>query len=143
MINNIYDQLKRDESFRDFVYTDTVGKHTIGYGHNLDAKPLPFTTITLEQGDEILRNDVAAVVSKLNSLLPWIGSLDTPRFGVLTNMAFNMGVEGLLEFHHMLTYLQYGEYSCAAGEMIKSKWYNEVGDRAKRLAAQMTQGVWQ
>jgi len=147
LINNIYDQLKRDEGFRSHVYKDTVGKSTIGYGHNLDAHPLPYTIpydgITLDQADAILREDVHAVTDKLTRLLPWSDSLSCPRFCVLVNMAFNMGVEGLVEFHHMLSYAHAGDYANASLAMTQSKWYNEVGERAARLVQQMALGVWQ
>ena len=66
MINNIYDQLKRDEGFRSTIYKDEVGKSTVGYGHNLDAKPLPdlVTPITEEQAEQILSDDVDVVTNK-------------------------------------------------------------------------------
>ena len=94
-ITNVIDQLMRDEGFRADVYVDTVGKRTVGYGHNLDAKPLPdlITPITEEQAEQILRNDVDEVTNKLAHLLSWSDSLDEVRFGVLQNMAFNLGIE--------------------------------------------------
>lgn len=145
MINNIYDQLKRDEGFRSTIYKDEVGKSTVGYGHNLDAKPLPdlVTPITEEQAEQILSDDVDVVTNKLAHLLPWSDSLDGVRFGVLQNMAFNMGIEGLLEFHNTLTCVQQKKYVAAANCMMQSKWYTEVGDRAKRLVTQMITRVWQ
>ena len=144
-ITDIIGQLKRDEGFRADVYVDTVGKRTVGYGHNLDASPLPDLTfpITEAQAAQILGRDVERISRFLVQALPWVTTLDDARLGVLQNMAFNLGVNGLLGFPNMLRYVQYGEYSCAAGEMINSKWYTEVGDRAKRLTAQMMQGVWQ
>ena len=146
MINNIFDQLKRDEGFRPNIYIDTVGKRTIGYGHNLDANPypiLPGAGISEELADKILHTDVDTITDSLTHHLPWTDTLQDVRFGVLQNMSFNMGVIGLIGFHLMLTYLQYGEFSSATAEMMSSKWYTEVGDRGKRLAAQMMQGVWQ
>jgi lysozyme len=144
MINNIIDQLKRDEGFRANVYEDTVGKHTIGYGHNLDANPLPDLEfpITEVQATQILGADVERISTFLQRELPWVVSLDDARHGVLQNMSFNMGVKGLLQFHSMLEYTKQGLYKLSASEMIASRWYNEVGDRAKRLVEQMQTGEW-
>ena len=60
----------------------------------------------------------------------------------LKNMAFNMGVAGLLEFRQMLAEVQTADWPGAAAEMLSSKWATQVGDRAHRLALQMTTGEW-
>ena len=143
MIDNIIDQLKRDEGFRSYIYTDMVGKRTIGYGHNLDAKPLPYTDVSEQLATTILNNDVNDITNTLVHLLPWTDTVHDEHFGVLQNMAFNMGVEGLVGFHHMLTFMHDGDYANAALAMTQSKWYNEVGNRAVRLVKQMETGVWQ
>lgn len=144
MITNIIDQLKRDEGFRADVYVDTVGKRTCGYGHNLDANPLPDLAfpITEAQAMQILGKDVECISTNLMHALSWITGLDEARLGVFQNMAFNLGGNGLLGFSHMLSYVQAGEYDNAADAMIQSKWYIEVGDRAKRLVQQMRSGEW-
>ena len=146
VISNIIDQLMRDEGLRLEVYLDTVNKRTIGYGHNLDANPLPFDVtrgITQEQAKEILGKDVERISAFLVRSLPWVVSLDDARLGVLQNMGFNMGVPGLLNFHHDLADTQAGNYAQAAEDMKASKWYTEVGDRAVRLCLQMESGIWQ
>ncbi len=145
---NIIDQLKRDEGFRPTVYKDDRGFPTIGYGHNLSAHPLvclytPGYVMSEEDAEALLRADLAPITAKLLSLLPWAEALPAVYLGVLENMSFNMGVEGLVGFHGMLTALQATAYNAAALEMISSKWYNEVGDRAKRLVKQTQTGVWQ
>lgn len=145
MINNILDQLKRDEGFRPDIYIDTVGKYTIGYGHNLDANPIPGLSppITEAQGSSILGADLERISRFLQLSLPWIVNLDYARHGVLQNMAFNMGVPGELEFHHTLADTQAGNYAKAAADMRASLWYTQVGARAQRLCQQMETGVWQ
>jgi lysozyme len=61
---------------------------------------------------------------------------------VMTNMAFNLGVHGLLGFHHALSAVQTGNYAAAAIAMAASTWYTQVGARAHRLCVQMSTGVW-
>lgn len=138
----IIEQLKRDEGLRLSTYTDTEGKRTIGYGHNLDANPLPFGAITPQQAEDILSHDVGSIWRDLQTTLPWIKSLDDPRCGVLTNMAFNLGVHGLLKFRKMLSATEHGLYVMAANEMRDSTWAVQVGARAVRLARQMSEGIW-
>src|ERR1019366_10818622 len=131
-ITDIISQLQRDEGFRENVYVDTVGKRTCGYGHNIDANPLPGLTfpITQAQALGILGQDVERISRFLQLQLPWVVNLDDARHGVLLNQSFNMGVAGLLEFHHDLADTQAGNYAKSAAHMKASKWYNEVGDRA-------------
>jgi len=62
---------------------------------------------------------------------------------VLVNMAFQLGVVGLLQFKDTLTNVREGNYSGAAAAMLLSKWREQTPDRAKRLATQMETGVWQ
>lgn len=144
MITNILEQLVRDEGIRLTPYWDTRGFTTVGVGHNLDTNPLPDLAfpITEAQATQILGKDVERISTYLQHQLPWIVSLDDARHGVLQNMAFNLGGNGLLGFSHMLSYVQAGEYDNAADAMIQSKWYIEVGDRAKRLVQQMRSGEW-
>lgn len=146
MISNIKDQLIRDEGVRLFKYPDSRGFDTIGVGHNLDANPLPFDIsegITFAQASQILDDDLARVTSKLFADLPWLKDLDTVRQGIFLNMSFNMGVGGILEFHHDLADTQAGNYVKAAADMKASEWYTQVGARAQRLCQQMITGQWQ
>ena len=144
-ITNVIDQLMRDEGFRADVYVDTVGKRTCGYGHNLDANPLPDLAfpITEAQATQILGVDVERISTALQRALPWITTLDDARYGCLQNCAFNMGVNGLLGFHHMLAAMQIGDWETAKSAGENSKWYTQVGDRAVRLMTQLETGVWQ
>lgn len=145
MITNIIDQLKRDEGFRPNIYVDTKGKHTIGYGHNLDANPIPalVTPISEVLAIQFLGVDVERISRQLQLQLPWVVSLDDARHGVLQNMSFNLGAGGLMEFHHDIADTQAGNYDKAAADMQASAWYTEVGDRAVRLVKQMKTGIWQ
>lgn len=144
MITDIISQLKRDEGFVDHIYIDSVGKRTIGYGHNLDVKPIfgLVVPMTEETATEILIKDVDVTRSTLLMKLPWVQHLDDRRFGVLLNMAFNLGVFGLLGFKRFLYFVQWDEYKTAAAEMVNSKWYQQVGVRGVRLVNQMIVGEW-
>lgn len=144
---NILEQLQRDEGLRLFAYQDSVGVWTIGFGHNLKAHPLdPETTtgrLSILRALEVLKQDVDRTTSELLTALPGTKKLDPVRFGVLQNMAFNLGVAGLLGFTNFLAYLQTGQYDNAAAAMLASRWAKQVGLRAHRLSDQIRKGVWQ
>lgn len=135
---NILDQLRRDEGLRLKPYRDTVGKLTIGIGRNLDD-----VGISEAEANYLLGNDVANVTSQLRIQLPWVDGLIEPRFAVLQNLGFNIGIAGLLKFHNMLDAMQHENWELAAYEMRNSAWYGQVGDRAKRLETQLLTGAWQ
>jgi len=82
------------------------------------------------------------ILADLTSRMPWTKQLSQPRFGVLVNMAFNLGIHGLMSFRRMLAALQTGDYEAAAVEMLSSRWARQVGSRANRLAEQMREDQW-
>lgn len=129
------DELKTDEGLRLFPYTDTVGKVTIGYGHNLTDNG-----ITDTQAGWLLHDDIVSMLASLTSALPWLSTLDDARQRVLANMAFNMGLGTLLSFHKMLAACEAQNFYLAASEMLHSHWASQVGGRAIRLANQMRLG---
>jgi lysozyme len=142
---DIISQLLRDEGFRPNPYKDTRGFLTVGVGHNLDANPLANEVypMSVERAKEILASDVARMSARLQTALPWVTELPDVYAGVLTNMAFNMGVNGLLAFHHTLAAFQNNDWAGAASGMQSSQWYTQVGARAQRLVVQVQTGEWQ
>lgn len=142
---DLIEQLIRDEGLRLEPYDDTRGFKTVGVGHNLDSNPLPNETypLTVQRAKDILAEDVARIQGTLKTHLPWVVFLPEVYAGILLNMSFNLGVGGLLQFQHMLAAVKVMGYEEAAKQMQASSWYTQVGDRAKRLVAQMRTGVWQ
>ncbi len=143
-IDNIIDQLKRDEGLRLTAYKDSRGVLTIGYGRNLDARREAITgEITEQQADQWLLDDINSVQLSLFAHLLWTrNGIDVVRLGVLTNLCFNVGIGALLGFRKTLSAMTDGDYELAAMEMLDSDWAKQVGDRAKRLAEQMKTGQW-
>lgn len=131
----IKSELTVDEGRKPRIYKDTVGKVTGGVGRNLSD--VPFGD---DEMDLMLTNDVKKVVAQLNQRLPWWTGLSERRQRVLVNMAFNMGINGLLGFTNTLAMIQHGDFTGAANGMLASKWADQVGDRAKRLATMMREG---
>jgi lysozyme len=135
-METMVEQLIRHEGLRLKAYKDSVGKLTIGIGRNLDD-----SGISLEEAMMMLENDINRTIEGLKERLPWFGSLDRARQNVLINMAFNMGIHGLLGFKRMLVAIKAGNYEVAAGEMLQSAWAGQVGGRAVELSNIMKNGL--
>lgn len=136
-------ELRRDEGVRYTPYLDTKGNPTVGAGHNLNASPLPYGwgyPLNDEQVNELLGKDLLNVYGGLYRDLPWWDQLCDVRQRVMCNMAFNLGINGLMTFRNTLIAIRQGRYADAAAGMLNSLWANEVGDRAKRLAQMMIDG---
>jgi lysozyme len=133
---NLIDQLRRDEGVRYKPYTDTVGKLTIGVGRNLTDVGLSDAEVEF-----LLSSDVARVIEQL-SPLAWYVALDPVRQGAVENLAFNLGINGLLHFPHFLAALAAKDWQAAAHELQTSKWAEQVGQRAVRLEQQILSGQW-
>lgn len=136
-MSSLREQLIRDEGRRLALYQDSAGLWTIGVGHNLSAHGISDAVCDL-----MLDEDIARVLAGLKARAGWYVTLPEPRRAVLENMAFNLGIGGLMGFRRMLAFLQAGDYAGAAGEMADSKWASQVGGRARRLAEQMRTGAW-
>ena len=140
-------QIKRHEGLRLEAYVCPAGALTIGYGHNLDAQPIKGlgakSEITAEEADGILVRDCRNFAKQLDKRLLWWRDLCLPRQAVLLNMAFNLGVPGLMGFRRMLDAVRRGHWYTAHDEMLGSKWAGQVGRRAVELANQMQTGFWQ
>lgn len=129
-------QLRRDEGVRYRPYLDSRGLTTIGVGRCLDKNPLSDTEV-----DFLLANDVARVQAEL-APFAWYQGLDEVRKGAVENLAFNLGLGGLLHFPKFLAALAKQDWVTAASELANSQWALQVGERATRLEQQVATGAW-
>lgn len=140
-VKDSYSQLKRDEGEVLHAYEDSLGFLTIGIGILIDKRK--GGGLRPEESEFIFRNRLKLLDAELNNRLPWITKLDPARRGVLINMAFQLGVSGLLGFKNTLAMIEAGKYQDAANSMLQSKWATQTPARAKRLSNQILAGVWQ
>jgi lysozyme len=138
---NLKEQLKRDEGVVRYAYEDTLGYLTIGVGRLIDDRR--GGGLSPSEIDYLLNNDIAEKTAQVLEALPWAKDLTEPRLAVLINMAFQMGIRGLLGFPGMLGAVRTGDYKAAAEHMLDSKWEQQTSTRAHRLADQMESGEWQ
>jgi len=124
---NVESILKQHEGFRAKPYVCPAGKLTIGYGINLEEG------ISEKEAAVLLHMRVIELEDALYKKYPWFGKLCGEHQGVLVNMAYNLGLAGLGKFKNMLAAWEQGNYDRVVAEMRNSRWYSQVGNRAKEL----------
>ncbi len=137
---------KKFEGFRPYIYTDTRGYKTIGYGFNIDDPTvralLPADVLA---GKRRLRKDEADTIfmqlytRSIQDAKKFVGEdvwekLDPVRRAILTDMAYNLGLSKLNQFKRLREALRQGDYLKASQEMINSRWYRQVGTRGQILS---------
>lgn len=136
----------RDKKGRHKAYRCSAGALTIGYGHNLDAHPIPglgaVSFLNESEARSLLLADLARHERRLREALPFARALEPVRYAVLVNMAFNLGLRGVLAFKNTLADVERGDYTAAARRMLRSAWARQTGGRARELARQMAEGAW-
>ena len=133
-MKTIGEQLVLHEGLELRPYRCTANKLTIGVGRNLDDKG-----ISKKEALFLLSEDVASVKRQLTAC-PWYGDLDPVRQKVVVDMVFNLGFLGFLSFRKTILALKQGDYAEASREMLDSRWAEQVGRRAQRLAEMMFSG---
>ena len=134
-------QLRGDEGVKETVYKDHLGYDTIGVGRLVDSRK-PGSGLRSHEIDFLLQNDINDRIDQLMRRLPWFQNLDDARKGVLLNMSFQMGVDGLLGFKNTLAMVERGDYAAASQGMLQSLWARQTPERAQRMSDQMKTGEW-
>jgi lysozyme len=142
--------LQMHEGIRLEAYDDTTGHQTIGYGWNLDAKPLPVgvgkmvdgrLTITTSEAEALLDMSMLDHWNELAGAFRWVNNLSEWRKAVLLDMAFNMGIPTLKTFKNTLSLISAGDYDGASRLMLQSQWAKQVKRRADVLSEIMRIGT--
>lgn len=130
-------QLIRHEGLKLKPYLCPSGKLTIGVGRNLEARG-----ISPDEAAILLDNDITDTIRQLSRALPGFMDLDAWRKRGLADIAFTVGVAGLLKFKKMLAFLWKGDYASAAREATDSRWAAQVGpDRTGYVAYLLEHGA--
>ena len=128
-MSKISDMLEKHEGFRQFVYKDSLGIETIGIGRNLKNRG-----VTRAEALYLLENDIADFTKQLRDRLYWFDSIHEDAQMVLIDMAFNMGIGGLMTFTQTLELIKNENYKKASETMLQSLWAKQVGTRAIELS---------
>ena len=77
--------------------------------------------------------DVAVTIDECKVLYPDFDDLPEECQHVIANMMFNMGRPRLSKFKGMKRGVDARDWNIAADEMVDSRWYRQVTNRADRL----------
>lgn len=140
---NLIDSIKIGEGFSTTVYRCPTGRLTIGFGRCVDPDE-PGTGITEAEAEMLLANDLErfeAAAQRVVGEATW-SLLNQTRREALIEMCFNMGAGNLAKFRRMLSRLSEEDYPGAADEALSSRWAEQVGKRADRIADRIRTGVY-
>lgn len=130
------EKLAQHEGLRLRKYKDTKGVLTIGIGYNLEAnmlnlpeseiKSMMTIGITEEKAYSLLKQCCNKVEAELQRNIKFYSKLDSNTRYVLIELAFNLGIAGLLKFKKTLALIEKGDYKGASKELLNSKWAHDV-----------------
>jgi GH24 family phage-related lysozyme (muramidase) len=154
--NTLEAQLIEDEGFDTTVYTDSVGVPTIGVGFNLnnpdarsriealghdfDAVVSGDEDLTFEEVRQLFNEDVQKATADARKVLPNFDELSGNRQQAFVNMIFNLGPTGFRGFKKMIAAIKDEDFETAANEAEDSKWFRQVGNRARRIVETIRTG---
>ena len=136
------EQIEADEGCKYEIYLDHLGLPTFGIGHLVTEADEEYnqpvgTNITANRVAECFNTDVGTVLEDCERLYPDFDSLPEEVQLIIANMMFNMGYPRLSKFKGMKAGVDARDWQQAADEMVASKWYRQVTNRAERLVSRM------
>lgn len=127
----VVDMVARQEGFSRTIYICPTGNPTIGYGFNL------VSGMSKDEARVLLIHRLDIIEKTLLKKYSWFKALDISRRGVLMDMAYQLGIDGLGKFKNMIKAIEKEDYKLAAKEMLSSIWAEQTPNRAKELAELM------
>jgi len=135
-------ELEYDEGCKYEIYLDHLGLPTFGIGHLVTEDDPEHgqevgTTVSEERVIEVFEKDVQVTIDECKKLYDdWFDLPDEVQL-IIANMMFNMGRPRLSQFKGMKAGIDARDWNKAADEMVDSKWYRQVTNRADRLVTRM------
>ena len=133
--SQVKQMIQDHEGYRPYVYYDSLGYPTGGYGHAF----LPHSPISHDVAILLFEEDFNRAVEDYEKL-GW--KLGPVRRAVIIDMLFNLGLTKFYGFERMISAIEHGDYATAADEMLDSRWAKQVKSRAYRLASMMRTGEY-
>ena len=140
--DKLREELAEDEGCKFEIYLDHLGLPTFGIGHLVvegdpeHGQPVG-TPVDNERVRQVFALDIASTLDECHVLYPDFDDLPEEAQLIIANMMFNMGRPRLSKFKGMKAGVDARDWNRAADEMVDSRWYDQVTNRAKRLVARM------
>ena len=141
-IDQLREELEVDEGCVYQIYNDHLGYPTFGIGHLVNGHDKEHgwsvgTDVEEDRVEEVFEQDVQIVLSDCEILYPDFYDLPEEAQLIIANMMFNMGRPRLSKFKGMKRGVDSRDWNAAADEMVDSRWYRQVTNRAERLVQRM------
>ena len=141
-LEKLREELEIDEGCKYYIYLDHLGYATFGIGHLITEDDPEYgwevgTSIDTYRVHEAFEDDVQSVLTDCEKLYVQWEHLPEEAQRVIANMMFNMGYTRLSKFKGMKRGVDSRNWNQAADEMVDSRWYNQVTNRADRLVERM------
>ena len=120
-----FEMLRRHEGFRALPYLGSVGKLTVGYGHNL-TEPM-----SVELGYTVLQDDIRVATRELIKIFSTFPEFGERRGSALIDMMVNLGAVKFIGFKKLIAAIRRNDWKEAALEAKDSKWYGQVNDNGR------------
>ncbi len=141
-INRLRVEIENDEGCKYEVYLDHLGLPTCGIGHLIKEDDPEHglevgTKIDEERVNELFETDIKETIDECKLIYNDFDDLPEEAQYIIANMMFNMGRPRLSRFHKMKQAVDNRDWKEAANQMIDSRWYKQVPNRANRLVNRM------
>ena len=141
-IEKLREEIEYDEGNVEKIYLDHLGLPTFGIGHLVREEDPEYgwevgTEVSNDRCVEAFNEDIKTVVSDCYKLYPDFDDLPEEAQRIIANMMFNMGRPRLSGFKGMKRGVDARDWDLAAAEMVDSRWYRQVTNRADRLVTRM------
>ena len=141
-LEKLREEIEADEGCKYEIYLDHLGLPTFGIGHLVTendpehGQPVG-TEVSEERVAEVFESDIEVTLDECERLYSGFSELPEEVQHILANMMFNMGRPRLSGFKKFNAAIAAGEWQEASEEMIDSRWYRQVTNRAERLVQRM------
>ena len=141
-IEKLREEIKYDEGSVNEIYLDHLGLATFGIGHLVTEWDEEYgweigTPVSEDRCNEVFDSDIQIVLADCKQLYPDFNELPEEVQRIIANMMFNMGRPRLSKFKGMKAGVDARDWDKAADEMVDSRWYRQVTNRAERLVERM------
>jgi len=141
-VDKLRADLELDEGVKHEIYLDHLGLPTFGIGHLVREEDPEFgepvgTFVSDDRVAEAFEQDIQITIDDCEKLYPDFYELPEEAQLIIANMCFNLGYPRLSKFKGMKRGVDARDWNTAADEMVDSKWYRQVPNRAERLVQRM------
>ena len=143
-LDKLREELAEDEGCKYEIYLDHLGLPTMGIGHLITKDDPEYgkdvgTVIEQSRVQSAFNLDITVTIEDCHRLYKDFDDLPEEAQLIIANMMFNLGYPRLSKFKGMKAGVDARSWSSAADEMVDSRWYTQVPNRARRLVDRMRQ----